>query len=117
TANAAADAESLPPGTTTGIDGTVTVTPEGASDANEVRTPSSRNRVPAGHRLTAEQAERIARADPKVAAVRKAHPGSYDQIFLKGQSRWQLSLYAKGKPLREIGQVIVDDATGKVVES
>lgn len=117
TANAAADAESLPPGTTTGIDGTVTVTPEGSRDANEVRTPSSRNRVPAGHRLTAEQAERIARADPKVAAVRKAHPRSYDQIFLKGQNRWQLSLYAPGKPLREIGQVIVDDATGKVVES
>lgn len=117
TANAAADAESLPPGTTTGIDGTVTVTPEGATDANEVRTPSSRNRVPAGHRLTAEQAERIARADPKARAVRAANPGSYDQIFLKGQSRWQLSIYSKGKPLREIGQVIVDDATGKVVES
>lgn len=117
TANAAADAESLPPGTTTGIDGTVTVTPEGSTDANEVRTPSSRNRVPAGHRLTAEQAERIARADPKARAVRAANPGSYDQIFLKGQNRWQLSIYSKGKPLREIGQVIVDDATGKVVES
>lgn len=117
TANAAADAEPLPPGTTTGIDGTVTVTPEGSTDANEVRTPSSRNRAPAGHRLTAEQAERIARADPKARAVRAANPGSYDQIFLKGQSRWQLSIYAKGKPLREIGQVIVDDATGKVVES
>lgn len=117
TANAAADAEPLPPGTTTGIDGTVTVTPEGSTDANEVRTPSSRNRAPAGHRLTAEQAERIARADPKAQAVRAANPGSYDQIFLKGQSRWQLSIYSKGKPLREIGQVIVDDATGKVVES
>lgn len=117
TANTAADAGSRPPGTTTGIDGTVTVTPEGSTDPSEVRTPSSRNRVPAGHRLTAEQAERIARADPKVAAVRKATPGSYDEIFLKGQNRWQLSLYAPGKPLREIGQVIVDDATGKVVES
>ncbi len=105
------------PGTTTGIDGTVTVTPEGSTDANEVRTPTSRILPPAGHRLTAEQAERIARADPKLHAARKAHPGSYDRIFLKGQTRWQLSLYAAGKPLREIGQVIVDDATGKVVES
>jgi hypothetical protein len=111
------DAPELPPGTTTGIDGTVTVTPEGSTDGNEVRTPSSRNRVPAGHRLTAEQAERIARADPKARAVRAEHPGSYDQTFLKGQTRWQLSIYAKGKPLREIGQVIVDDRTGKVVES
>ncbi len=117
TSDAAAQADALPPGTTTGIDGTVTVTPEGSTDPNEVRTPSSRNRVPAGHRLTAEQAERIARADPKVAAVRRANPGSHDEIFLKGQNRWQLSLYAKGEPLREIGQVIVDDATGKVVES
>jgi len=112
-----AEPAELPPGTTTGIDGTVTVTPEGSSDGNEVRTPSSRNRVPAGHRLTAEQAERIARADPKARAVREDNPGSYDQIFLKGQTRWQLSIYAKGKPLREIGQVIIDDATGKVVES
>lgn len=117
TADAAADADPLPPGTTTGIDGTVTVTPEGSRDANEVRTPSSRNRVPAGHRLTAEQAERIARADPKAQRVRRDHPGSYDEIFLKGQTRWQLSIYAAGKPLREIGQVIVDDRTGKVTES
>lgn len=116
-ADPAEDAAGLPPGTTTGIDGTVTVTPEGSTDGNEVRSPSSRNRVPAGHRLTAEQAERIARADPKARAVRDDNPGSYDQIFLKGQTRWQLSIYAKGKPLREIGQVIVDDRTGKVVES
>lgn len=117
TADAATDGGPLPPGTTTGIDGTVTVTPEGSTDPSEVRSPSSRNRVPAGHRLTAEQAERIARADPKARAVREDNEGSYDQIFLKGQTRWQLSIYAPGKPLREIGQVIVDDRTGKVTES
>ncbi|WP_210491104.1 glycosyltransferase 87 family protein [Patulibacter sp. SYSU D01012] len=92
-------------------------TPAGSTDPNGVTSPTDRDTPPAGHRLTAAQAEAIARADPKAAKVRRGTKGSYDSIFLKGQTRWQLSIYAPGKPLREIGQVIVDDASGKVTES
>jgi hypothetical protein len=92
-------------------------TTAGSTDPNAVTNPPTRDTPPAGHRLTAEQAERIARADPKVAKVRRETKGSYDSIFLKGQTRWQLSLYAPGKPLTEIGQVLVDDRTGRVTES
>jgi hypothetical protein len=89
----------------------------GSTDPNAVTNPATRDTPPAGHRLTADQAQRIARADPKVAKVRRETKGSYDSIFLKGQTRWQLSLYAPGKPLTEIGQVLVDDRTGQVTES
>jgi hypothetical protein len=92
-------------------------TTAGSTDPNAVTNPASRDTPPAGHRLTADQAQRIARADPKVAKVRRETKGAYDSIFLKGQTRWQLSLYAPGKPLTEIGQVLVDDRTGKVTES
>jgi fumarate reductase subunit D len=92
-------------------------TTAGSTDPNAVTNPATRDTPPAGHRLTADQAQRIARADPKVATVRRETKGSYDSIFLKGQTRWQLSLYAPGKPLTEIGQVLVDDRTGKVTES
>ncbi|WP_022930127.1 PepSY domain-containing protein [Patulibacter americanus] len=92
-------------------------TTAGSTDPNAVTNPATRDTPPAGHRLTADQAQRIARADPKVAKVRRETKGSYDSIFLKGQTRWQLSLYAPGKPLTEIGQVLVDDRTGKVTES
>jgi hypothetical protein len=94
-----------------------TVTREGSTDPSAVTSPTTRDTPPAGHRLTAAQAERIARADPKARKVRRENPGSYDSIFLKGQTRWQLSIYKKGKPLTEIGQVLVDDATARVTES
>lgn len=89
----------------------------GSSDPNGVEYPETRTTPPAGHRLTAGQAERIARRDEKVQRVRRENPGSYSRLFLKGQTRWQLSLYEKGEPLTEIGQVIVDDATGRITES
>jgi hypothetical protein len=96
---------------------TIAAPTAGSTDPNAVTSPPTRDTPPAGHRLTADQAQAIARADPKVAKVRRETKGSYDSIFLKGQTRWQLSLYAPGKPLREIGQVLIDDRTGRVTES
>jgi hypothetical protein len=94
-----------------------TVVRAGSTDPNGVENPASETEPPAGHRLTARQARAIALADPKARAVLRDNRGSYHRIFLKGQTRWQLSIYAKEKPLREIGQVLIDDASGKVTES
>ena len=114
------------PSTTTVVPGTTTIstaplavdTRAGSTDPNGVESPpADRDEVPAGHRLTARQAERLARTDRKVAKVRRETRGSYDRIFLKGKDRWQLSLYAPGKPLREIGQVLIDDRTARITES
>ncbi|MDX8152478.1 hypothetical protein SK069_12795 [Patulibacter brassicae] len=105
-------------GTTTTVPGVPVLDPRaGPTDPNGVESPGDREVPPAGHRLSARQAEAIARADPKARRVRRETRGSYDSIFLKGKDRWQLSIYAPGKPLREIGQVIVSDASGRVTES
>jgi hypothetical protein len=70
---------------------------------------------PTGRRLSANQVLAIAQALPKMKAVRAKYPGSYDGAYLKGPLHWQVSFFSK-KGAKEIGQVIVDDASGRVLE-
>ncbi len=70
---------------------------------------------PAGRRLSANRVLAIARALAKMRAVRAKYPGSYGGAYLKGPLRWQVSFFSKGGA-KEIGQVIVDDKSGKVLE-
>ncbi|MGE4425111.1 MAG: glycosyltransferase family 87 protein [Solirubrobacteraceae bacterium] len=97
---------------------TATVTRAGSTDPNEATFAEERDKAPAGHRLTAAQAERIALKDPKFQRNRREHRGSTIQIYLKGQTRWQLSLFPpKDEPRIELAQVIVDDGTARITES
>jgi hypothetical protein len=91
--------------------------PAGSTDGNALTTPPNLDDPPVGHRLTGKQVQAITDAQPNIKGARKTYPGSYPGVFLKGQHRWQVSYYAKTTPLKEIGQVIVDDASGKVTES
>lgn len=69
---------------------------------------------PVGRFLSADQVLEIAGRLPKMRAVREQFRGSYGGAYLKGASRWQVSYFSKqGK---EIGQVIVADRTGRVLE-
>lgn len=69
---------------------------------------------PAGRRLSPDDVLEIAGRLPKMRRVRAGHPGSYDGAYLKGPGRWQVSYFSrKGK---EIGQVIISDASGRVLE-
>jgi hypothetical protein len=70
---------------------------------------------PAGRRLSANRVLAIAEALPKMRAVRAKYPGSYGGAYLKGPVRWQVSFFSK-KGAKEIGQVIIADASGKVLE-
>jgi hypothetical protein len=70
---------------------------------------------PAGRRLSPNEvlvkAERLA----TMKAVRAKYPGSYGGAYLKMPFHWQVSYFSKdGK--KEIGQVIIDDLTGRVLE-
>lgn len=56
----------------------------------------------------------LAERDRKVRAARRAHRDLVSQAYTKGRGRWQVS-YFHGR--RELVQVIVDDARGRVVES
>jgi hypothetical protein len=57
----------------------------------------------------------IAEALPKMRAVRRKYPGSYAGAYFKGPLRWQVSFFSK-RGAKEIGQVIIADASGRVLE-
>ncbi len=82
---------------------------------SETPVPVSPSIVPpAGRRLSPDDVLEIAGRLAKMRRVRAGYPGSYDGAYLKGPGRWQVSYFShKGK---EIGQVIISDASGRVLE-
>ena len=69
---------------------------------------------PAGRRLSPDDVLEMANHLPKMRHVRAGYPGSYGGAYLKGPAHWQVSYFSrKGS---EIGQVIISDATGRVLE-
>jgi hypothetical protein len=84
--------------------------------ADDLVRPPSLDKPPAGYRLTGNQAIAIADRAPKALRARRAHPGSYSNVFEKSGSRWQVSYFAQGTPAKEIAQVYVDDDTGRITE-
>ncbi len=73
------------------------------------------NVPPAGRRLSANQVLAIAERLPKMEAVRREYPGSYGGAYLKPAFRWQVSYFSKNGN-KEIGQVSIDDLSGRVLE-
>jgi hypothetical protein len=94
--------------------------PAGAGGAQSAPdTPvavSLSNTPPAGHSLSSGHVLAIASALAKVRDVRREHPGSYGAVYLKGPLRWQVSFFAPGGT-KEIAQVIISDASGRVLEA
>jgi hypothetical protein len=82
---------------------------------NAVVVPPTLTAPPAGHRLTGLRVLRIADGLANVREVRAHHPRSTRQAFLKGAFQWQVSYY--DGPKKEIAQVLIDDATGRVREA
>ncbi|HEY5342211.1 MAG TPA: hypothetical protein VIJ66_00935, partial [Solirubrobacteraceae bacterium] len=70
---------------------------------------------PAGRHLSADRVLTIAEALPKMRAVRREYPGSYGGAYFKGPLRWQVSFFS-AKGAKEIGQAIVADSSGRVLE-
>lgn len=108
---AAAGADTAPIATAVGTQ------PAGSPDANALTTPPTPDTPPQGHRLTSDRVRALADRQPNIVAMKRKYVGAYPGVFLKGQRRWQVSYYAKTRPLKEIGQVTIDDASGKVTES
>jgi Glycosyltransferase family 87 len=112
---AAAPAGAQTPGSTTATAQHSAPAPT-VADPNGLTSPARMDEPPPLHRLTGNQAAAIADRLPKVVAARRAHPGSYRDVYEKGASRWQVSYFAPGKARKEIAQILVDDASGAVVE-
>ncbi|HEY7933022.1 MAG TPA: hypothetical protein VID48_04285 [Solirubrobacteraceae bacterium] len=70
---------------------------------------------PAGRRLSSNEVLVIASRLPKMRSVRREYPGSYGGAYLKGPLHWQVSYFSRGGK-KEIGQAIINDATGRVLE-
>jgi hypothetical protein len=86
--------------------------------AEDLVRPKSMDKPPAGYRLTGRQAEAIADRTPTAIQTRRAHPGTFDNVFEKSGSRWQVSYYVtRGEETKEIAQIYVSDDTGRVTEA
>ncbi|HWW90220.1 MAG TPA: glycosyltransferase 87 family protein [Solirubrobacteraceae bacterium] len=84
------------------------------SSTNPIPVPLS-DTPPAGRRLSANKVLAIASALPKMRAERAKYRGSFGGAYLKAPLRWQVSFFShNGK--KEIGQVIIDDLSGRVLE-
>ena len=82
--------------------------------------PRRSDRPPAGYRRSAIQVIAIARRVPRIADVLRRHPGYTRDAYLKGANRWQVSFFEKSEPgeaRKEIGQVLIWDPTGHVLEA
>ncbi|MFI5005041.1 MAG: glycosyltransferase 87 family protein [Solirubrobacterales bacterium] len=86
-----------------------------ASTSSETPVPVSPSIVPpAGRRLSSDDVLEIAGRLAKMRRERDRYPGSYSGAYLKGPTRWQVSYFSRKG--REIGQVIIADASGRVLE-
>ncbi len=94
----------------TGTSGTTTAT----NPETPVGVPLS-NVPPAAHRLSSEEVLAIANRLPEMRALRREYRGSFGDVYLKGAFQWQVSYFTLGGK-REIGLVIIDDLSGRVVE-
>jgi len=95
---------------------TTSSTSSPSGDNAETPIPVSASTVPpAGRRLSSDQVLAIAERLPKMRAVRTKYPGSFGDAYLKGAFQWQVSYFShSGK--KEIGLVIINDLSGRVVE-
>jgi hypothetical protein len=87
------------------------------ADPNTPVLVTSRDHPPSGYRLTAADALRIARRNPTAAAELRRHPDAIPYEYTKGPGRWQVSWFSTGTSQKELLQVYVDDASGKVTQA
>jgi hypothetical protein len=86
-----------------------------STDPNAPIPVPASNTPPAGRTRSANQVLEIAGRLPKMKVVRAKYPGSYGGAYLKMPLHWQVSYFSKGGK-KEIGQVIIDDLSGRVLE-
>jgi len=96
-----------------------TTPPRGPIDSNAISSPATLDGFPEAHRLNGLKARAIASVDKRIQKALKQYPKAQPEVYLKGQTRWQIGWFTpgSGSKRREIAQVIVDDATGKVTEA
>jgi hypothetical protein len=87
-----------------------------AADPNTPILVGSQDTPPKGYRLTAAKVKRVALADPRVRVELQRHRRALAYEYTKGPGQWQVSWFSAGKDQKELMQVYVDDATGRVTQ-
>jgi hypothetical protein len=92
--------------------------PQAAAEAGTPMLVTELNKPPAGYRLTGAQVELVAGRVGEIAAVVRSHRGSHPFAYTKGPGQWQVSWFTgQGATSKEIAQVYIDDATGRVTQA
>lgn len=96
-----------------------TTPPRGPTDPNAISAPATLDGFPEGHRLNGLKARAIAKREPRIQAALAKYPKAKPEVYLKGQTRWQVGWFTPGTGTdrKEIAQVLIDDASGKVTEA
>jgi hypothetical protein len=99
---------------------TVTITRPGRTiTVSASATPvlvTDMTKPPAGYRMTATEALRIASRDPRVRAELRRHPKAIPYEYTKGPGQWQVSWFSHNKPETELLQVYISDSNGQVTQ-
>jgi hypothetical protein len=83
---------------------------------SEAPVPVARsNTPPSGRRLSPNQVLAIAARLPRMKQLEREYKGAYAGAYLKPGFHWQVSYFSKGGQ-KEIGQIIIDDLSGRVLE-
>jgi hypothetical protein len=89
--------------------------------SERLRLPERADVPPPGYTRAARDVARIAAAQPEVRSERAEHRPAYSRAYVSGRGRWQVSFYVPPEPggtrSEEIAQVIVDDRSGRVLET
>jgi hypothetical protein len=102
-------------GTSSARTATRSSTPSTSTSAETPVGVAVTNVPPAAHRLSSEKVLAIANRLPKMRALRGEYRGSFGDVYLKGAFQWQVSYFTRGGK-KEIGLVIINDLSGRVVE-
>ena len=86
-------------------------------------SPARYDRAPAGWRMAPTTVLRLVAARPEVRRARAGHELTYGRVFYasKAKRHWQVSFFApperRGGRTTEVSETVVDDRTGRVLES
>jgi hypothetical protein len=99
---------------------TVTITRPGRTiTVSASATPvlvTDMTKPPAGYRMTATEALRIASRDPRVRAELRRHPKAIPYEYTKGPGQWQVSWFSHNKPETELLLFYNRDSNGQVTQ-
>lgn len=69
------------------------------------------------YRLTGRQVLAVAAQTKEAKQVLREVKGAYPGAYTRGPNRWQVSYFSRDKPPKEVAQMYVNDASGKVYEA